>query len=71
MLVCVTIYYSLADVSGGFSSSILDAIRHTMQTSNALHMKAEETGKEYTTITLDEALYMATLGGAQGIKTGY
>ncbi|XP_003383532.1 PREDICTED: guanine deaminase-like [Amphimedon queenslandica] len=53
------------DVSGGFSSSMLDAIRHALQASRALHIKFEKEGKEYEQLTLDEALYMATIGGAK------
>lgn len=58
------------DVSGGFSPSMLDAIRSTLQTSRALYITEEiEKGEkiDYEPITLDEAFYMATLGGAQGI----
>lgn len=59
--------YSCVDVAGGFASSILDAIRHAMHATNALHVKAEENGQTYKSLSLDEALYMATMGGAKGI----
>ena len=32
----------IKDVSGGFSSSMLDAIRHPMQASRALHIEVEK-----------------------------
>lgn len=36
----------IKDVSGGFSSSMLDTIRHAMQASRALHIEVEkETAK--------------------------
>lgn len=56
--------YNCVDVSGGFSSSMIDAIRHALQASRALHIKKE--GKKYEQLTLNEALYMATIGGAKG-----
>lgn len=77
-------------MSGGFSPSMLDAIRHAMQASRAFYMKLKEEGQksirqynvityfvhdykakgivDYKPITLDEALYMATIGGAKGQK---
>ena len=61
-------------MSGGFSSSMIDAIRHALQASRALHIKFEkeregkDTGETYEQLTLDEALYMATIGGAKGFQ---
>ena len=34
--------HACTDVSGGFSSSMIDAIRHAIQASHALHMKYEK-----------------------------
>ncbi|XP_062455734.1 guanine deaminase isoform X1 [Rhea pennata] len=49
------------DVAGGYSASMLDAIRNTMIASNALQVnKVNKTG-----LTLKEAFRLATLGGSQ------
>ncbi|NWI15230.1 GUAD deaminase, partial [Crypturellus soui] len=49
------------DVAGGYSASMLDAIRKTMMASNALLLnKVNEKG-----LTLEEAFRLATLGGSQ------
>ncbi|NWX88099.1 GUAD deaminase, partial [Nothoprocta pentlandii] len=49
------------DVAGGYSASMLDAIRKTMMASNALLLsKVNERG-----LTLGEAFRLATLGGSQ------
>nr|XP_005297810.1 guanine deaminase [Chrysemys picta bellii] len=49
------------DVAGGYSSSMLDAIRRTMSASNTLLLnKVNNTG-----LTLKEAFRLATLGGSQ------
>jgi guanine deaminase len=59
------------DVSGGYSSSIMEVMRGAMQTSNALYIKAEEESQKsgndstYIPLTLDEVFYMATMGGAE------
>ena len=66
---------SFIDVSGGFSTSILDAIRNAVLASKSIYIKNEEQQRQskeqykqqYDPITLDEAFFMATLGGAQGI----
>ncbi|NXX41325.1 GUAD deaminase, partial [Tricholaema leucomelas] len=51
------------DVAGGYSASMLDAIRKTMMASNSLQMnKVNETG-----LTLEEAFRLATLGGSQAL----
>ncbi|NWH70506.1 GUAD deaminase, partial [Piaya cayana] len=49
------------DVAGGYSASMLDAIRKTMMASNCLQInKVNEKG-----LTLGEAFQLATLGGSQ------
>ena len=53
----------VTNVSGGYSSSILDAIRKSIEVSKALSFSKPE---GYRPISHHEALYMATLGGAQG-----
>ncbi|NXE41389.1 GUAD deaminase, partial [Ptilorrhoa leucosticta] len=51
------------DVAGGYSASMLDAIRKTMMASNSLQInKVNETG-----LTLEEAFQLATLGGSQAL----
>uniref|UniRef100_A0A8C3ULT9 Guanine deaminase n=1 Tax=Catharus ustulatus TaxID=91951 RepID=A0A8C3ULT9_CATUS len=51
------------DVAGGYSASMLDAIRKTMMASNSLQInKVNGTG-----ITLEEAFQLATLGGSQAL----
>ncbi|XP_075595974.1 guanine deaminase isoform X3 [Balearica regulorum gibbericeps] len=51
------------DVAGGYSASMLDAIRKTMTASNSLQIhKVNETG-----LTLKEAFKLATLGGSQAL----
>ncbi|NXG97779.1 GUAD deaminase, partial [Loxia leucoptera] len=51
------------DVAGGYSASMLDAIRKTMVASNSLKInKVNETG-----LTLKEAFQLATLGGSQAL----
>uniref|UniRef100_A0A8V5H9N3 Amidohydrolase-related domain-containing protein n=1 Tax=Melopsittacus undulatus TaxID=13146 RepID=A0A8V5H9N3_MELUD len=51
------------DVAGGYSASMLDAIRKTMIVSNSLQInKVNETG-----LTLEEAFQLATLGGSQAL----
>ncbi|XP_039574976.1 guanine deaminase [Passer montanus] len=54
------------DVAGGYSASMLDAIRKTMVASNSLQInKVNETG-----LTLKEAFQLATLGGSQALGLG-
>ncbi|RMC01037.1 hypothetical protein DUI87_22301 [Hirundo rustica rustica] len=51
------------DVAGGYSASMLDAIRKTMMASNSLQInKVNETG-----LTLEQAFQLATLGGSQAL----
>jgi guanine deaminase len=50
------------DVSGGYTSSILDAMRCALHTSKAVCFKNDE--QQYDPLTLPEVLYMATMGGA-------
>lgn len=50
------------DVSGGYHPSVLDAIRHAVQTSNLLKMNPDD---NYKPIHYPEAFRMATLGSAE------
>ncbi|KAL7633762.1 UNVERIFIED_CONTAM: hypothetical protein RMT77_015716 [Armadillidium vulgare] len=50
------------DCSGGFSSSLLDTLRHAIQTSNLISIEGDA---DYQRITAKEAFQMATLGGAK------
>ena len=54
----------VADVSGGFSPSILDAIRSALGVS--IHISFGKC-EDYVPLTFHEAFYLATLGGATGI----
>lgn len=60
MYVCVC-----TDVSGGYSSSIFDAMRCALHTSKAVWYKMDG-NPQYIPLSLDEVLYMATVGGASG-----
>jgi hypothetical protein len=57
---------SVADVSGGFSPSILDAIRNTLDVSIHISFEKDKKGENYVPLTFREAFYLATLGGAKG-----
>ncbi|XP_064388446.1 guanine deaminase-like [Halichondria panicea] len=50
------------DVSGGYSSSVFDALRKSIDVSKALSFGKQD---DYRPISHHEALYMATLGGAK------
>jgi len=51
-------------VSGGYSPSILDAMRFATTVSNILSLTKP---KSYKSLTTKEVFFMATLGGAQGM----
>ncbi|KAG2202490.1 hypothetical protein INT47_013106 [Mucor saturninus] len=56
------------DVAGGFSPSMLDAVRSTFfasKTVKILHRDGPLKDKDYAPLTPSELLYLATLGGAQ------
>ena len=55
----------IADVSGGYSSSILDAMRCALHMSKAVWFSKDEKA-QYVPLSLPEVLYMATMGGASG-----
>lgn len=55
------------DSGGGFSSSILDAMRQGLIVSNA----REAQNSAETALTLDEVFYLATLGGARVCGVGH
>ena len=55
--------FSFSDVSGGYSPSILDAIRNALSVS--IHVSFGK-GDDYKPLTYQEAFYLATLGGAEG-----
>lgn len=60
-------FWSIVDVAGGYSASMLDAIRKTMIMSNGLKInKINEEG-----LTIKEVFRLATLGGSQGKETFY
>ncbi|KAF7250465.1 Guanine deaminase [Varanus komodoensis] len=51
------------DVAGGYSASMLDAIRKAIMVSNILNINKEDE----TALTLKEAFRLATLGGSQAL----
>ena len=55
-----------SDVSGGYSPSILDSIRMCLHTSKAVLFQKQDQEKSYAPLSHHEALYLATMGGAQG-----
>jgi len=50
------------DVSGGYSSSIIEAMRHAIITSKVIAMK----DPNYKPLDFKDVFYLATLGGSQG-----
>ncbi|XP_066943920.1 uncharacterized protein [Macrobrachium rosenbergii] len=50
------------DCSGGYSASVLDALRQALQVSNVLALDRDQ---DYQRLTFKEAFRMATLGGAK------
>ncbi|RKP14827.1 guanine deaminase-like protein [Piptocephalis cylindrospora] len=54
------------DVSGGYGTSIMGTMREAITASRLLHALSEERGEKETleSLTLEEVLYLATLGGA-------
>lgn len=50
------------DVSGGYSCSIQEAMRHALITSKAIAMK----DKTYKQLDYKDVFYLATMGGANG-----
>lgn len=52
------------DVAGGYSASMLDAVRRTLDTSKILKIQ----DKEQDTLTFEEAFRLATLGGSQALS---
>lgn len=52
------------DCSGGYSPSVLDALRRALQVSSCVAME----GSTHDTLTLAEGFHLATLGGAQVVN---
>ncbi|KAM9859002.1 guanine deaminase [Aulostomus maculatus] len=52
------------DVAGGYSASMLDAVRRTLDTSKVLTIQ----DPEYDTLTFEEVFRLATLGGSQALS---
>uniref|UniRef100_A0A8C8IE79 Amidohydrolase-related domain-containing protein n=1 Tax=Oncorhynchus tshawytscha TaxID=74940 RepID=A0A8C8IE79_ONCTS len=52
------------DVAGGYSPSMLDAVRRTLDTSKALTIQ----DTQYHTLTFEEVFRLATLGGSQALS---
>ena len=61
-----------ADTGGGYSFSILDAMRVAQVASRELSRNiSKNLPSDYTPLTLAEVFYMATMGGARGINLSY
>lgn len=54
--------FVLSDVAGGYSASMLDAVRRARDTSKVLTIQ----NPNYNTLTFEEVFRLATLGGSQG-----
>lgn len=54
--------FVVSDVAGGYSASMLDAVRRTLDTSKVLTIQ----DPEHDTLTFEEVFRLATLGGSQG-----
>ncbi|XP_061584911.1 guanine deaminase [Cololabis saira] len=52
------------DVAGGYSSSMLDAVRRTLDASKVLTIQ----NPEHNTLTFEEVFRLATLGGSQALS---
>ena len=52
------------DVAGGYSPSILESIRQSITASKVVHIQSRDSKNEIEPLSLAEAFYMATLGGA-------
>lgn len=52
----------VSDVAGGYSSSMLDAVRRALDASKVLTIQ----NPEHSTLTFEEVFRLATLGGSQG-----
>uniref|UniRef100_A0A4W5K2S5 Guanine deaminase n=1 Tax=Hucho hucho TaxID=62062 RepID=A0A4W5K2S5_9TELE len=52
------------DVAGGYSPSMLDAVRRTLDTSKVLTIQ----DPQYQTLTFEEVFRLATLGGSQALS---
>ncbi|XP_068560052.1 guanine deaminase [Cebidichthys violaceus] len=52
------------DVAGGYSASMLDAVRRTLDTSKVLTIQ----NPEHDTLTFEEVFRLATLGGSQALS---
>ena len=63
----VLLYSNISDVSAGYSTSILNAMRVALHVSLALSLNlTRDLPAGYTALTLAEGFYLATLGGAEG-----
>lgn len=58
----MSLCYTLSDVAGGYSSSMLDAMRRALDLSKILGTMDQD----YHSLTFEEVFRLATLGGSQG-----
>ena len=67
----VLLYSNISDVSAGYSTSILNAMRVALHVSLALSLNlTRNLPAGYTALTLAEGFYLATIGGAEGTYVG-
>lgn len=58
----MSLCYTLSDVAGGYSPSMLDAMRRALDLSKILGTLEQD----YHSLTFEEVFRLATLGGSQG-----
>jgi guanine deaminase len=59
------------DVAGGYSTSVLDALRQAIIASRCVSFtEKDEAGKPYEALSLDEVFHLATQGGAEVLGLG-
>lgn len=61
----MSLCYTLSDVAGGYSPSMLDAIRRALDLSKILGTMDQD----YNSLTFEEVFRLATLGGSQGQRS--
>lgn len=58
----MSLHYTLSDVAGGYSPSMLDAMRRALDLTKILGTMDQD----YHSLTFEEVFRLATLGGSQG-----
>ncbi|KAL0193623.1 hypothetical protein M9458_011919 [Cirrhinus mrigala] len=60
----MVLFVPSVDVAGGYSPSMLDAIRRTLDTSKALTIQ----DPQHKTLSFEEVFRLATLGGSEALS---